>query len=124
MLFISLIQWWYGDGWKRRMHLISSHLEGTMDLFSIALLLKTLFQPFRQISAGKVQGSLDERLRAIADKLISRAIGAGIRLVIIAIGLVTIMLHMLIGLVILVGWAVVPALPIVGVVLIFTGWTL
>lgn len=124
MLFISLIQWWYGDGWKRRIHLIGSHLEGTIDFFSVTLLLKTLFQPFRQISAGRVEGTLDDRLRAVADKLISRVIGAGIRLVIIAVGLLSITVHALFGLVVLISWAIVPALPLAGLILVFTGWAL
>lgn len=122
MLFTSLIQWWYGDGWKWRTRLVRARLEDTIDFFSITLLLKTLFQPFRQISAGKVEGSLDERLRALADKLISRVIGAGIRLVIIAVGVIAITIHVLLGCIILIGWAIVPALPIAGIILMFTGW--
>jgi hypothetical protein len=124
MLFMSLIQWWYGDGWRLQARKMSDRFASMTDFFSITLLLKTLFQPYRQISAGKVDGSLDERLRAFGDKLISRVIGAGIRLFILAFGVAAITLQGLIGIVLLVAWAVVPVLPILGVCMLFTRWTL
>lgn len=122
MLFMSLIQWWYGAGWRRRVKIMTTRVEGTIDFFSIALLLKTLFQPFRQISAGSVDGSIDAKMRAFADRLISRIIGAVVRTVIIIAGLVAIALHILIGLVLLVGWAFVPLLPVIGLGLTVMGW--
>lgn len=123
MLLISLVQWWYGDGWRQRAKMVSARLDSTVDYFSIELLLKTLFSPFRQISAGKVDGPLGVKLRAFADRMISRVIGAMIRLVILVIGVITIFLQALIGIIILIGWAFVPALPIVGVVMMVVGWT-
>lgn len=95
-----------------------------MDFFSFSLLLKTLFQPFRQISAGSVEGALDTKLRAFADKLIARFIGAGIRLVIMCIGLITILLQGLVTMLLLVGWALVPIAPIIAVIMVVIGWTL
>lgn len=121
MLFMSLIQWWYGAGWRRRMQIMTTRIEGTMDFFSITLLLKTLFQPFRQISAGSVDGSIDAKMRAFADRLISRIIGAIVRTVIIIAGLIAIALHILLGLVLLIGWAFVPLLPIIGLGLTVMG---
>lgn len=117
------MQWWYGPGWKWQAQKFNDRLEGTTDFFSISLLMKSLFQPFRQISSGKVEGSLDERLRAIFDKLLSRLIGAGIRLVIVGVGLITILIHTLIGFTMLLLWVVVPFLPVIGVVLMLSGWT-
>ena len=122
MLFMSLIQWWYGAGWRRRVKIMTTRVEGTMDFFSIALLLKTLFQPFRQISAGSVDGSIDAKMRAFADRLISRIIGAVVRTVIIIAGLIAIALHILLGLGLLIGWAFVPLLPIIGLGLTVMGW--
>lgn len=119
---MSLIQWWYGAGWRRRMQIMTTRIEGTMDFFSITLLLKTLFQPFRQISAGSVDGSIDAKMRAFADRLISRIIGAVVRTVIIIAGLIAIALHILLGLVLLIGWAFVPLLPIIGLGLTVMGW--
>lgn len=97
-------------------------MASSMDYFSIDLLLRTFFSPFRQISAGKVDGSLNMQMRAFADRLISRAIGAMIRSVMIIVGLLAIVLYAVIGIVTLVLWAVVPLLPIAGIVLAVTGW--
>ncbi len=94
-----------------------------MDYFSIELLIGTLFSPFRQISAGQVDGPLGVKLRAFADKLISRVIGAMIRLVILLVGVVTIFIQVVLSGVVLMGWAFVPVLPIVGLVLMLIGWT-
>lgn len=124
MLFISLIQWWYGDGWRQRARKLQTNLEGTIDFFSISLLLKTLFQPFRQISAGSVDGAIDTKLRAFFDRLVSRLIGAAVRLVIMIAGVVAITAQIVFGLVMMVLWAIVPALPIIGVVLAVMGVSL
>jgi hypothetical protein len=123
MLFVSLLRWWYSDGWVRRARLISNQLDGVIDYFSIDLLLKTLFSPFRQISAGKVNGPLEAQMRALADKLISRIIGAMIRLILLTVGLIAIAGQVIIGLITLILWALLPVFPIIGLVLMFTGWT-
>lgn len=93
-----------------------------MDYFSIDLLVKTLFSPFRQISAGSVDGPVGLKLRAFFDKLISRIIGGIVRTIVLVIGLVTIILGLVIGVVYLALWAVIPLLPIAGLVLMLTGW--
>ena len=122
MLFVSLLQWWYSDGWRRRAKIVSAQIAGMIDYFSIDLLAKTLFSPFRQISAGKIDGPLGVQLRAFADKLISRVIGAMIRTVLLIAGMITIALTALFGMVILIIWAIVPVLPLVGIILAGMGY--
>lgn len=97
-------------------------VKATIDYFSIDLLAKTLFSPFRQISAGGVRGPLDVQIRAFFDRLISRCIGAVVRLVMIGVGSAVICLHLLAGGFVLVLWAFVPLLPLAGLVLFVMGW--
>ena len=123
MLFVNLLRWWYGDGWRRRARIVSMQIDGVIDYFSIDLLLKTLFSPFRQISAGKVDGPLGVQLRAFADRIISRVIGAMIRTVLLIFGLIAIASQVLFGGIILLVWVFIPLLPFVGAVLALTGWT-
>lgn len=104
------------------MRQIRERVASTFDYFSIGLLLKTLFSPFRQISAGKVRGSLAVQWRAFVDRLVSRCIGAIVRSILIVIGCVTIVLHIIFGCISAVIWAVVPLLPLVGIVLTFMEW--
>lgn len=124
MLLVSnLLRWWYGDGWRQRAHLIANRLDGTIDYFSVDLLIKTLFAPFRQISAGRVDGPIGVQMRAMVDKLFSRLIGAVVRLFLLVFGGVVIGLQVLIGLIVLVGWAIVPLLPVIGIMMMVIGWT-
>lgn len=123
MLLVSLFQWWYGDGWRQRLRIIKRQLGDTLDFFSIELLFKTLFTPFRQISAEAANGSLEAKLRAFADKMISRAIGAVVRLVIIIAGIIAIVFQAAFGGIILVGWGLLPLFPVAGIILMISGWT-
>lgn len=122
MLLVSeLLRWWYGDGWRKHAQLVALRLEGTMDYFSIDLLAKTLFAPFRQISAGRVDGPIGVQLRAMVDKLFSRIIGGFVRTILLLIGGITIGIQALLGMGALILWAVIPLLPIVGIVLAIIG---
>lgn len=93
-----------------------------IDYFSIGLLVRTLFNPFRQISAGGVRGPLGVQIQAFFDRVISRCIGAMIRIVIIVVGAIGLTLCALIGSVTLIGWAFVPLVPLAGCVLWLLGW--
>lgn len=123
MLIIGLISWWYGVGWRRQASLSGERLASMVDYFSIDLLLKTLFAPFRQISANsRVDGSLSQKLQAWLDKLVSRFIGAIIRTIIIFIGVLTLLATGVYGIVSLIIWPIVPFLPIAGLILSISGW--
>jgi vacuolar-type H+-ATPase subunit I/STV1 len=122
MFIMGLLSWWYGAGWRGRAVRLREKLASSVDYFSIDLLLRTFFSPFRQISAGKVNGSLSMQLHAFVDRLISRVIGAMIRLVMIIVGLFAIFFNVVIGVVLLIVWAVMPLLPFIGVMLAVTGW--
>jgi hypothetical protein len=123
VLVLNLLRWWYTDGWRARARLVADRLDGTIDYFSIDLLLKTLFSPFRQISAGRVDGPLGVQFRALIDKLFSRIIGAFIRLIILVIGGIIIGLQVLLSLIILLGWMIVPLFPVIGLILTLIGRT-
>lgn len=123
LLVTEMLRWWYTVGWRGRAKLIAVQLDGTMDYFSMDLLLKTLFAPFRQISAGTIDGSLEIKLRALVDKLFSRVIGAFIRLTILVIGLIVIFMQAILGCLILVGWGLLPLLPIIGITISTIGVT-
>ena len=124
LLVTELLRWWYGDGWRRRAQLIANRLDGTMDYFSMDLLLKTLFAPFRQISAGRVDGPIGVQIRALVDRLFSRVIGAVVRSILLVIGGVTIAIQVIIGGIILIAWGLVPLAPIGSVIAMVMGLTL
>lgn len=122
MFLVGAISWWYGEGWRQRAGLVVERLARTLDFFSIGLLLRTLFSPFRQISAGSLNGPLSVKLRTLADKLISRLIGAGLRTAVIMTACLVLTVQVIFGAVVLVIWVFVPLLPLAGVVLWTLGW--
>lgn len=122
MIIVWALSWWYGAGYKAQLSLLHERLVGSYDYFSIGLLASTLFAPFRQISAGKVSGPIGLRLRAFVDRLISRFIGAFVRLILIVVGIVWLALQAFVGAVVLLLWALVPIMPLVGFVAMLSGW--
>lgn len=122
MVIVWAISWWYGAGWLEQLAKLKERLVAAYDYFSIGLLARTLFAPFRQISAGRVDGSLGMRWRAFIDKLLSRFIGASVRLVLIIAGTVWISLQAIFGVLIVVLWAFVPLLPLIGLIMTLSGW--
>ena len=122
MFIVGLLSWWYGAGWKQRVLVAREHLLSTYDYFSLGLLLRTLFAPFRQISAGQVQGPVGVQIRAWFDRLISRAVGLVVRSMVIVIGSITLMLVVLVQFAAIVLWSLIPAIPALGVSLAMAGW--
>jgi hypothetical protein len=122
MFFTGVVRWWYAAGWRERAGLVGERLARTLDFFSINLLLKTLFAPFRQISAANTTGPISVRMHAFFDKLISRFIGAFMRLILIFVGLITIVAQLLWGMIVLIVWIILPIIPVVGLILFSIGW--
>lgn len=123
MFLVGLISWWYGRGWVGQWKRIASRFSATLEFFSIGQLLGTLFSPFRQISANAgTNGSIGAAFAAFVDQLISRVIGAFVRFFTVLIGIIAIVLQALYELAIMIAWWFVPALPIVGFILLAVGW--
>lgn len=122
MVIVGFFSWWYGAGWRRQIMLAREKIAGYFDYFSIDLLLRTWFAPFRQISAGGVQGPIGVQIRAFFDQLVSRVIGSIVRSIMIVIGCVTILGALIIYTLKVIFWAIIPIIPIVGFVLMVLGW--
>ena len=124
MFVVGLLSWWYGVGWKQRASIYREKIASLVDYFSIDLLVKTLFAPYRQISAGKISGPIGVQWRAFVDRLISRLIGAVVRSIILLVGIISIVLATLIYGLTFIIWGFIPLLPFIGVILWLSGWTL
>lgn len=122
MVIRDILVWWYTVGFRQRITAAKERFDGIADYFSIGLLFKTLFAPFRQISAGQVNGPLEVQVRALFDRLISRFIGALARLVVICIGAVWLVCALGVTALTLIMWIVLPVLPFVGLGLFAMGW--
>ena len=121
MFIVNALEWWYVRGFKEQIKAVGDRLMATADFFSIGLLFKTLFSPFKQISAEVMGRSLDERFRSWFDKQFSRLIGAFVRTCVIFLGLVVLALQVILSVFVLVLWLILPFFPIIGLVLWING---
>lgn len=122
MVIVGIIGWWYGRGLRLQMERLLGRVVSVYDYFSIGLLFRTLFAPFRQISAGYVRGPIAAQLRAFGDRAFSRAIGAVVRIVMMIIGVVALLVAFIVAVVGLILWLSAPFLPFVGLIVALTGW--
>lgn len=122
MLIVSFFTWWYGRGFKGYLAGFVDHLRDLTDFFSIRLLIRNLFAPFRQIAAEKGANlPLNARIREMFDLLISRLVGATVRCMILIVGLVLLTLRTILGLIVGILWPLMPLLVIYSVMLFIRG---
>jgi hypothetical protein len=87
-------------------------------MFSVPLLLRTLFAPWRRIiSYG--DSSFAEGLQALLDNTISRFVGFGVRLVVLVAAAILITLSVLLSALVIIFW---PFLPITAIGLLIRGF--
>ena len=86
-------------------------------------LFRTLFKPFRQISAesASANSSIDLKFQMFLDRLISRTVGFFSRLILILVGVILMICGGVLGLVLIVLWPIIPLLPIGGILLTILG---
>ena len=123
MAITEMFLWWYTHGWSVFMHKNKTFLSNITDFFSMSSLLRTLFQPFRQISAesASAEASLDLKFHMFVDRLVSRFIGFFSRLTLLIAGCIIIIIGGLLSLILIILWPSIPFAPIVGIVLSLMG---
>ena len=126
MAIAEMFLWWYSHGWSVFIQKLKNFLGNITDFFSMGDLVRTLFQPFRQISAASAsaESSLDLKFHMFIDRLVSRIVGFFSRLILLFAGTVIIVLGCILSLALLILWPVIPFAPIIGIILCFTGVTL
>lgn len=121
MLFASFLSWWYGAGWQQTMQRALHRLHRAAEFFSLGLLVRTLFAPYRQISAGAVRGNLTVQWHAFIDRTFSRLVGAVVRTTVLIAGAVSLIVTAIMLGVWLLIWPLLPVLPVAFIVLAITG---
>jgi hypothetical protein len=111
MLVIALFSWWYGSGWLWAANRLRARLTGVGREYSVGILLKTLFSPWKQIiSTTGAQSTIGLNFNIMLDNLISRFVGLTVRsLTLLAAGFIW-LLTLAVGLAVLLIWPAVPLL--------------
>ena len=116
MFLVGVFSWWYGEGLVLRAKLFKDRLKLSADFFSIGLLISTLFEPFRQISADGIDGPINIQIQSFFDRLLSRFIGAFMRIIMIFAGIIVMFLQALFGCLVILFWLILPLLPVAGLI--------
>ena len=111
MIFFEMLRWWYVTGWIEAMRRVTGWAQKIEQFYSLSILVKTLFAPWKRITTLAGRG-LDAKVHAALDNLVSRFVGFVIRLFAIFAALVSISSALLAGLVMAVIWPFMPLLVI------------
>ncbi len=122
MLILSFFTWWYGRGFKEFLLSLGNKLKDVADFFSIRLLIRHLFAPFKQISAQKKANlSLEARISAWFDLLVSRFVGAMVRFALLVAGTIVLTVRAVVGLILSILWPLMPLLVVYTIMLFIRG---
>ena len=126
MFIVKSFTWWYISGWGVFISKVKDAFLSLTDFFSMNSLIRTLFKPFRQISAGtaSADSSLDLKFHMFTDRLISRIVGFFSRLFLLIVGCIIIILGGIVSLALIILWPFIPLTPIAGIILTVMGVTL
>lgn len=118
MFIIYMLGWWYSRGWAWAISSIFAQLKEINESFSIPILLRTWFAPWKQIYTPS---SFRNFFQAMVDNMISRFVGAMVRTVLIFGALVASAAITLFGLAALVVWPLIPVSIVVFPILFLGG---
>jgi hypothetical protein len=79
MLALEFFTWWYSQGWSLLVHNAKHRLVRTSHLFSLPVLIRTLFAPWKRITTQPGAG-LEAHVQAATDNFVSRCIGFVVRM--------------------------------------------
>lgn len=104
---MSFFSWWYGRGWRLAATHLRPRLRSVAELFSVSQLLRTLFSPWRRIITYP-GASLEDKVKAWLDNMVSRVIGFSVRLIVLFAALVTLVTVAALSAAELIAWPLLP----------------
>lgn len=115
MLF-QYLNWHFFDVPKNILSAWMNFLKFGLDYFSIPLLLKTLFSPWRRYIWFYPKGfEIRKYLEVAFSNLISRTLGMAMRISLISVGILVEIFIIFAGITIFLGWLILPFLLILGI---------
>jgi hypothetical protein len=115
MLSLELFSWWYSQGWLQVIKSSGRRMVRISNIFSVPILLRTLWAPWRRIVTYP-GASIEAKLRAVGDNLVSRCIGFTVRIMVLITAGIMLVAVASLGLVSIIAWPVVP-FAIVGLII-------
>jgi hypothetical protein len=116
-IFFQWIFWQFFEVPKNILKAWRNFLKFNLNYFSIPLLLKTFFSPWRRYKVSYGKGfDFGKYFEALFSNLIFRTLGTILRSFLIFIGLLAEIFIILGGIIVFSGWLVLPALLIAGLI--------
>ena len=120
IVFLQFFVWYFIDSPKAILKAWKNFLRFNLEYFSIILLIKTLFSPWRKYVWSYGRGfDFKVYLEAFTSNTISRVLGALLRISLILIGILLEFFVFLVGLTILILWFLWPIILIIILILGF-----
>jgi len=107
----EFFRWWYTRGWALSLVRLRHKLTGIEQAFSVGILLRTLFAPWRRIITYPGDG-ISAYFRAMIDNLVSRFIGFVVRVSVLIGAGMTALIFGCFALLACVLWPLLPPLAI------------
>jgi hypothetical protein len=115
-IFFLYLEWHFLDRPKSILRGWGNCLKFNLNYWSVPVLLKTFFSPWRRYQYSYGKGfDLKRYAEAFSFNMISRVIGAIMRSFLVAAGLASEIIVLSAGLVVFLAWLVLPALLILGI---------
>ena len=113
-MIVLFFRWWYTDGWRSAFRAITAKSSVVLADFSVPILLRTLFEPWKQIRSYAAPGSaINGKMQALMDNTFARTFGFIIRSNIIFYASIIAAFVAIANGVIALLWPVIPLLPLV-----------
>lgn len=110
LIFTGYLKWHYGRAFSDILVVWANFFWFTFHFFSIPLLIRTLFSPWKRLHEGYRKGFHPEDFfQALIVNTLMRIVGAIARLVLIVIGILILLMVTVIGVSFLLFWAIAPA---------------
>jgi len=112
-IIITFFAWWYLEFPKQIFKIFKLATTNLIQSFSVPEILKTFFSTWKRTYNSVAGKSLNDKINALVDNLISRGIGITIRTFLIIVFVFFVIIYSLLLLLILTAWLVGPVLPFV-----------
>jgi hypothetical protein len=119
-MVFELLSWWYGPGWAQAIRRIYKWAHAVSLALSAGQLLRSLFEPWRRIVSAGGRG-LDVKIRNFIDNMVSRAVGASVRSLVLITAGAAMIGAVLFGIFVAIAWPLIPVLIIYSLVRGITG---
>ena len=110
-MVFELLSWWYGQGWVQAIKRIYKWAHDISLALSAGQLLCSLFEPWRRIvsTGGR---ALDVKIKNFFDNLVSRAVGASVRTLVLITAGAAMIGTIIFGILVAIVWPLIPLIII------------